>query len=237
LVDIVDPYVPAYKIGSGDITWPQYIRYIAGKGKPTIIACGAATMDDTVRAVEACLSVNRDTILLQCNTNYTGNLENFRHVQLNVLKSLQERFPTMILGLSDHTPGHAAVLGAVALGGRVIEKHFTDDNNRDGPDHKFALNPATWRDMVDRTRELELALGSGVKRIEENELDTVIVQRRSIRAARDLPAGTLLAEGDLVALRPCPRDGIPPYEMNALIGRKLALAVRSGDHLRWEQIA
>jgi len=234
LVEKVDPFVPAYKIGSGDITWPDYITYVAAKGKPVILATGAATMDDVVRAVDACLAVNRDTILLQCNTNYTGSLDNFRHVQLNVLKSFAAMYPGMILGLSDHTPGHAAVLGAVALGGRVIEKHFTDDNGRDGPDHKFALNPMTWRDMVERTRELELALGNGIKRIEDNERDTVVIQRRGLRAARDLKPGEALAAVDAVALRPCPPDGLEPWRLGAYVGRKLRRAVASGVHLRPE---
>ncbi len=236
LVDQVDPYVPAYKIGSGDITWPEQIGYIASKGKPTILATGAATMDDVVRGVDACLAVNPDLILLQCNTNYTGDLENFKYVQLNVLKSFQAMYPGMIIGLSDHTPGHAAVLGAVALGGRVIEKHFTDDNNRIGPDHKFALDPKAWRDMVDRTRELEFALGTGIKKIEDNEQDTVVIQRRGLRAAGDLAAGHVVTKADLVALRPCPEDGFAPYMADQLIGRTLRGAVKSGDHFRWEDI-
>ena len=126
------------------------------------------------------------------------------------------------------------MLGAVALGGRVIEKHFTDDNDREGPDHKFALNPKTWRDMVDRTRELELALGTGVKKIEDNEADTVVSQHRGLRAAHDLEPGRPLAEKDIVALRPCPRDGIPPYMLDDLVGRKLRHPLKSGGHLRWE---
>ena len=88
---------------------------------------------------------------MQCNTNYTASLENFDHIHLNVLKDYARRWPDLILGLSDHTPGHATVLGAVALGARVIEKHFTDDNTREGPDHKFAMNPRTWEEMVVNT--------------------------------------------------------------------------------------
>src|SRR5262249_1968627 len=110
IVEEVDRYVPAYKIGSGDVTWPQYIQYVAKKSKPMILACGAATMDDTHRAVMASLAVNPNTALLQCNTNYTGDITNFKYVQLNVLRSFQSMYPGMILGLSDHTPGHAAVL-------------------------------------------------------------------------------------------------------------------------------
>ena len=101
LVEAVDPYVPAYKIGSGDITWPQSIAHVAGKGKPVILAAGASTMDDVVRGVDASLAVNPYTVLLQCNTNYTGDWDNFRHVQLNVLKSFAAMYPGMIRALSD----------------------------------------------------------------------------------------------------------------------------------------
>ena len=98
-------------------------------------------------------------------------------------------FPDVILGLSDHTPGHATVLGAVALGARAVEKHFTDDNDRVGPDHKFAMNPADWAEMVENTRQLERALGSADKFVADNEQETVVLQRRCLRAACDLPAG------------------------------------------------
>jgi N-acetylneuraminate synthase len=236
LVDDVDPFVPAYKVGSGDITWPQQIAHMASKNKPVILAAGASTMDDVVRAVETSLALNPDTILLQCNTNYTGDRDNFRYVQLNVLRAFAAMYPDMILGLSDHTPGHAAVLGAVALGGRVIEKHFTDDNSRVGPDHAFALDPKAWRDMVDRTRELEMALGAGVKQVEPNETHTVVIQRRSIRATRDIAPSTPITEADLIALRPCPLDGIAPYDADKVVGRTARTLIRKGEHLRWQDL-
>ena len=122
---------------------------IAQKGKPVLLATGAATMEDVERAVATVLAYNRKLVLLQCNTNYTGSLENFRFINLRVLETYTIRYPHMVLGLSDHTPGHSAVLGAIALGARVIEKHFTDDNRRIGPDHSFAMNPRTWREMID----------------------------------------------------------------------------------------
>ena len=106
---------------------------------------------------------------MQCNTNYTASKDNFRYIHLKVLEKYKKLFPKIILGLSDHTPGHATVLGAVSLGGRLIEKHFTDNNDRNGPDHPFSMNPKTWREMIDRTRELELSLGSDTKKIEKNE--------------------------------------------------------------------
>ena len=196
LVDAVDPYVPAYKIGSGDITWLEIITHIAEKGKPYILATGASTMDEVDRAVQMGLSINPQLALLQCNTNYTGSIENFRFIQLNVLKSFSAMYPGLTLGLSDHTPGHSCVLGAVALGARIIEKHFTDDVSRSGPDHKFSLDPTSWTEMVTRTRELEYALGNGIKRVEFNELETVVVQRRSLRVTTDLKNGHTLSRND-----------------------------------------
>lgn len=232
IVDAIDPYVPAYKIGSGDITWLEIIKHIAGKGKPYIMATGASTMDEVQIAVQAALGVNQQLALLQCNTNYTGSIENMRYVQLNVLRSYRAMYPDMVLGLSDHTPGHATVLGAVTLGARIVEKHLTDDTMRVGPDHAFSMDPRTWRDMVDRTRELEAALGTGIKRVEDNERETVVLQRRSIRVAHDLPAGHVLCAGDITVLRPCPTDALPPNRTNEILGRTLRRAKGGGECFR-----
>ncbi len=232
-VDRVDPYVAMYKIGSGDITWTEMVRYIAAKGKVTMLATGASDIGDVQRAVRAVLSVNRQLVLMQCNTNYTGSLENFRHIHLNVLRAYAVMFPEAVLGLSDHTPGHATVLGAVALGARVIEKHFTDDTSRQGPDHAFSMDPAAWKEMVARTRELEYALGSADKAVAANEADTVVIQRRCLRAARDLSAGQVLAREHLDVLRPAPADAIFPQELDKALGRRLRQDVPAGGHLRW----
>lgn len=237
LVDAVDQYVPAYKIGSGDITWLEIIEYIAGKNKPYILATGASAFDDVVRAVHAGVAINPQLALLQCNTNYTASLENFHYVQLRVLTSYRAIFPDLVLGLSDHTPGHATVLGAVALGARIVEKHFTDDTARVGPDHAFSMDPRSWRDMVDRTRELQAALGTGLKRVEDNERETVVLQRRAVRARRDLAAGAVIRREDLEVLRPCPADAVPPYDLPRLVGTRLRNPVRGGEHLRWTDIA
>lgn len=236
LVDEVDSYVPAYKIGSGDITWIEIIEHIAQKNKPFILATGASTMTDVQRAVDAALQFNPQLALLQCNTNYTSSLENFKFIQLNVLKSYRAMYPDMVLGLSDHTPGHATVLGAVTLGARIIEKHFTDDINRIGPDHAFSMDPRSWREMVNRTRELENSLGTGSKKVEFNETETVILQRRSIRIKANLPEGTILTNENLIVLRPCPADALPPYEISKVIGKRLRHSMISGEHLRWNDI-
>jgi N-acetylneuraminate synthase len=227
---------PAIKIGSGDITWPAFITACAAKGLPMLLATGAATMAEVERAVEASLSVNPNLCLMQCNTNYSGSLENFRSVNLRVLGSFAAHWPGLPLGLSDHTPGHSAVLGAVALGARVIEKHFTDDNGREGPDHAFALNPQTWANMVGAVRELEAALGDGVKRVEANEAQTVVVQRRAVRASRDLAAGAPIGAGDLEVLRPCPIGAVEPHELDGLIGRALRAPKAAGEVFVWADL-
>ncbi|MEW6566785.1 MAG: N-acetylneuraminate synthase family protein [Chloroflexota bacterium] len=232
-VDMLDPHVPAHKIGSGDITWLEIIRHIAGKGKPVILATGASDIGDVQRAVRTILEVNPQLILMQCNTNYTASPENFDHIHLNVLKSYAALFPEVVLGLSDHTSGHATVLGAVALGARAIEKHFTDDNRRVGPDHPFSMTPGTWFDMVERTRELERALGSPEKRVAENERETVVVQRRCLRAARDIAAGEVLTRGMIDVLRPAPHGSILPNEIEAAVGTRAAVDIPAGRELRW----
>ena len=233
IVEHVDTYVPAYKIGSGDITWTEMVQHVAKKQKPYIIASGASTLDDVLRAVHSGLEINPMLCLMQCNTNYTASLENFKYIQLNVLKTYRQIFPDLVLGLSDHTPGLATTLGAVALGARMIEKHFTDDINRNGPDHKFSMNPLAWREMVERTRELENALGCGIKQVENNEKETVVIQRRAICAATNLAAGTILTRDHLTVLRPCPENGLPPYYIEKILNKKIVLDIKEGDYLQW----
>jgi sialic acid synthase SpsE len=232
VVDFMDAYVPAYKIGSGDITWLEMIERVAQKQKPYIIATGASTLDEVHRAVRTALAVNPKLGLMQCNTNYTASLENFKYIHLNVLKTYRDMYPDMVLGLSDHTPGHATVLGAVTLGARMIEKHFTDDTKRVGPDHAFSMDPISWREMVDRSRELEAALGTGIKEVEANEADTVVLQRRSLRAHAALRKGHVILRSDLIPLRPCPRDAIQPFEFTNIVGLSLRRDIEAGDYLK-----
>jgi len=235
-IDMLDPYVPAYKIGSGDITWPEAMERMARKGKPVLLASGASDIGEVQRAVRQILSINPQLVLMQCNTNYTASAENFDHIHLNVLKTYATLFPETILGLSDHTHGHATVLGAVALGARVIEKHFTDDNNRVGPDHKFAMNPQTWADMVENTRQLERALGSPDKFVAGNEQDTVLLQRRCLRAARDIRAGETFTRGMIDVLRPATQGAILPYQIEEVIGTRALQDIPAGKELRWTDL-
>jgi sialic acid synthase SpsE len=236
LVDKVDTFLCAYKIGSGDITWLDMVDYIASKKKPVMLATGASNMSDVNLAMKAISKYTHDIILMQCNTNYTASLDNFQYINLNVLKDYKKQYPDIILGLSDHTPGHATVLGAVALGARVIEKHFTDDVNREGPDHKFSMDFDSWKDMVDRARELEVSLGSEVKKIEDNETETVVLQRRAIRAKFNLSKGEVIVQDAIEVLRPCPEDAIPPYDIDKVLNKTLTEDIEAGDYITWKNI-
>lgn len=230
-IDHIDPYVDAYKIGSGDIDWLEELSYVASKGKPVLLATGASTLDEVYAAVKLLEAQGVDVVLMQCNTNYSGKPENLQFINLRVLTLYREIFSGVSLGLSDHTEGHATVLGAVALGARVIEKHFTDSNDRSGPDHPFSMTPLSWREMVDRTRELELALGDGFKRVEENENESRVVQRRCLWATKDLPMGTIVGRVDVVPLRPAVAGGLSPALLDWVIGRKVARDVQEGEVL------
>jgi N-acetylneuraminate synthase len=235
-IDRLDMYMAAYKVGSGEIDWLEALDRMASKGKPVILATGAATIGEVQNAVHAILAKNPQLVLMQCNTNYTASLENLKYVNLRVLETYKTMFPNVILGLSDHTPGHATVLGSVALGARAIEKHFTDDNHREGPDHAFAMNPVTWKEMVENTRRLESALGSGDKKIEDNEKDTSVIQRRCIRAAKDIPTGALITRDMLDVLRPATPGAIKPDQINAVIGTHAVNSIPAGKEIRWTDL-
>ena len=229
-VDYVDSYLNYYKIGSGDITWLAILEHIAGKGKPIVLATGASSMEDVERAVRVFSNV--PLVLLQCNTNYTAAHENFKSLNLSVLSSYKDKFPQAVLGLSDHTFGHTSVLGAIALGGRVIEKHFTDDRTRVGPDHKFSIVPREWKEMVKASNDLFNAMGDGIKKVEDNESETCIIQRRSLYYTRNISCGSVVAKEDIFPLRPVCTDGLLPYHVDDVVGRVLGVNVEKGQAVR-----
>lgn len=229
-VDFVDQFVPAFKIGSGDLNWDEELNAVAAKGKPVILATGASTMSEVDHAFGVIRAHGVPVCLMQCNTNYTGRDENFRYLNLRVLDSFRQSFPEAYLGFSDHTPGHSAVLGAIALGAKIIEKHLTDDNSRVGPDHSFSMNPTTWREMITRSRELESALGYSQKSVADNELETRVIQRRGLRYREDFPKGHVISPGDIVALRPAPEESMEPNQIESVLGRPLT------DHVTRHQL-
>lgn len=221
----------AYKIGSGDITYHQLIATVAHQGKPTFLATGASTMREVINAVDVYLAHNPNLCLMQCNTNYTGDPDNFKYVNLWVLNTYASIWSGMPLGLSDHTPGHVTALGAVALGACVIEKHFTDDTTRKGPDHAFALDEAEWTEMVLAVRQLEMAMGDGFKLIEANEVESHVVQRRALRLKYGDRKGAIIKADEIEALRPCPEGAYTPTDMNEVVGRVLKCDKGQGREL------
>lgn len=235
-IEHVNPYIPAFKVGSGEIDWIEALEHMASKGKPMIIATGASLIGEVQKAVHAILKINPQLCVMQCNTNYTASPENYDHIHLNVLKTYASMFPNVVLGLSDHTHGNATVLGAVTLGARMIERHFTDSNDREGPDHKFAMNPEAWAHMVEETRLLERALGSADKFIVPNEQDTQVVQRRCLRAARDIKAGEVFTREMIDVLRPATPGAIKPDQIENVIDTKALFDMPAGKELRWTDL-
>jgi sialic acid synthase SpsE len=233
-LELILPFSNAIKIGSGDITWHSFLSKVSKTKLPVILSTGASTIEEVELAYEIIASENNQLILMQCNTNYTGDIANFDHINLKVLSSYKKKFPNVILGLSDHTPGHTTVLGAIALGARVIEKHFTDDTNRIGPDHSFSMDPNTWREMVDRSIELWKSMGDGVKKVELNETESRMVQRRGVYLRRDYYKGERILLEDLEFLRPISINGIPPFKVEDVIGKRMRIDKQIYTQLEWD---
>lgn len=232
-VDLVDDIgISFYKIGSGDITWLEMLEYIARKGKPVMLATGASTLaevDEAVSTIEK--TGNTDLVLMQCITNYPSA---FKSANIRVLDTYREAFGA-ITGYSDHTPDDVVPLGAVALGAKVIEKHFTFDRKLKGPDHPHSMEPEEFARMIERTRNLEKAMGTGKKEVVAEESETVIVQRRGLTAAKPIAKGASIRKTDIIELRPA--LGIPPKYKTIIVGKIAKRALKSGEPIRWDDIA
>ncbi len=235
-IDMLDQYVQIYKAGSGEIDWIEALERMAAKGKPFFVATGASDIGEVQRAVHAILKINPQLVLMQCNTNYTASPANYDHLHVNVLKTYATMFPGVILGLSDHNHALAPVLAAVTLGACVIERHFTDDNARQGPDHKFAMNPQKWAEMVAETRLLERSLGSSDKFVAGNEVETAIIQRRCLRAARDISSGEVFTRPMIDVLRPATPGAIKPDQIDLVVGKRALVDLPFGKHLCWTDL-
>jgi sialic acid synthase SpsE len=235
-IDMLDPYVLMYKAGSGEIDWIEALQRMASKDKPFFVATGASDIGEVQRAVHAILKINPQLVLMQCNTNYTASPENYDYLHINVLKTYATMFPDVILGLSDHTHALAPVLAAVTLGAAVIERHFTDRNDRQGPDHKFAMDPQKWAAMVEETRVLERSLGSTDKFVAGNEVDTAVIQRRCLRASRDIKNGEVFTREMIDVLRPATPGAIKPDEIGSVVGKRSFVDMPRGKELRWTDL-
>jgi len=231
-VDIMDDAgVSFYKIGSGDINWLEMVEYIANKGKPIVLATGAATLTEVDEAVSVIEQTgNKDLALLQCITNYPSKVES---ANIKVMDTYKTAFE-VIIGYSDHTPDDTVVLGAVALGAKVIEKHFTDSQSNAGMDHPHSMEPETFSKMVDRIRDMEKALGSSRKEVVEEESETVFAQRRSLYAARAIKKGEVIGENGMIELRPA--LGIYPKYKKKISHLRASKNIEEGEVITWESL-
>lgn len=216
-VDFLEPLVDRYKVASGDCSNLPLLHHIAQKQKPVILSTGMCTLNEVRSAVEVLEGC--PITLLHCTTSYPCPPE---AVNLRAMTTLAREFGLPI-GYSDHTEGIAVSIAATALGATVIEKHLTLDRNLPGPDHKASLEPTELKRMIQEIRRTEVALGNGVKSPQPSELEIQKQARRSLVFARNLKAGYILQEQDIATKRP--GTGIPPSEIEKVIGKKLRTAV------------
>jgi N-acetylneuraminate synthase/N,N'-diacetyllegionaminate synthase len=219
--------VPAFKVGSGDLTNLVLLRAVAAHGRPLLLSTGMATMDEVAAAV-ADLRAHGDPplVLLQCTSAYPADAE---EANLAAMATLREAFGVPV-GYSDHTMGINVAIAAAALGAAVIEKHLTLDRSMSGPDHAASLEPDAFAEMVRGVREAAAALGDGIKAPRPGEADAAAVARRSLVVTRHVPAGEVLGEADLDAMRPA--GGISPLRLDEVAGRRAARDLEARTLLR-----
>jgi len=215
-VDFLDELgVPAFKVASGEINNLPLLSHIASKEKPIILSTGMSTLEEVEEALEVIHKIhNSNTVLLHCTSEYPARVED---VNLRAMKAMHQAFHLPV-GLSDHTMGIEISLAAVAMGASVIEKHFTLDKDLPGPDHKASLEPQELKALVKAIRNIEKAMGDGIKTPTRSEMNTKLIARKSIVAAVDIKKGELLNAESLTVKRP--GNGINPMRWNELIGRK-----------------
>lgn len=212
-VDLLEKIdIPLYKVSSGDLTNIPLLKYIAKLNKPMIISTGMANLGEVEEAVKEV--GNSEMTLLHCTSNYPTDYED---VNLNAMITLKNAFKLPV-GYSDHTIGIEVPIAAVAMGAKVIEKHFTLDKNMEGPDHKASLNPEEFKQMVNSIRNIEKSLGNGIKRCNKSEEDTRRVARKSIIASKKIKFGETISYENIVFKRP--GNGISPLFANIVIGKK-----------------
>jgi sialic acid synthase len=217
--------LPAFKIASGDLRNTPLLKYAASFGKPMLVSTGGATIEDVDRAVDAVAPINPQLCLLQCTAAYPAAVE---ELNLSVITTFRERYPDLVIGLSDHQDGIAMALVAYMLGARVMEKHFTLSHTLKGTDHAFSLMPEGMRKLVRDLRRTPAALGDGVKRPLQSEESALRKMGKVLVAARDLDAGSVLGADDIAARSPAD-GGLPPYELDRILGRALRRSLREDE--------
>jgi sialic acid synthase len=224
--------VDAFKFASGDLLNVPFLRYVARLGKPMFLSTGGGTLEDIDRAVEAILPLNGRLCVLHCTASYPADVED---LNLSVITVLRERYPELVIGLSDHHNGIAMAPVAFMLGARAFEKHFTLNHAWKGTDHAYSLMPDGMRRFVRDLHRVPVALGDGVKRRLPSEERPLQKMGKKVVAARELPVGHVLADGDLVAKSPAD-GGLPPYEIDRLLGKRLLRPLAAEQDVALEDV-
>lgn len=231
-VDLLEKLeIPMYKISSGDLTNIPFLKYIAKLNKPMIVSTGMGNLGEVEMAVEAIKNTENNKItLLHCTSNYPTNYDD---VNLNAMITMKNAFKLPV-GYSDHTLGIEIPIAAAAMGAAIIEKHFTLDKNMEGPDHKASLNPNEFKQMVSSIRNIEKALGDGIKKCNKNEEDTKRAARKSIVAGRNIVQGEVLSYENISFKRP--GTGISPIFLDEVIGKKAACDFNADEFIQFDKI-
>jgi len=230
--DFLEPLVPYFKIGSGEITNLPFLRHIASKRKPIILSTGMSYLGEVETAVNTIKAMNSEIelYLLHCTTNYPCPIN---EVNLKAMHTLREAFKLPI-GYSDHTQGIEVPIAAVAMGAQIIEKHFTLDNTMEGPDHKASLEPEELKEMALKIRNIELALGDGIKKPNESEIKIKQVARKVLVINRNLEKDDEIKRAYIEIKRA--GKGISPYDLEKVIGRRLVKKIDEDEPLTWDHL-
>lgn len=225
--------VAAFKIASFELVDLPLLRYAAKTGRPMILSTGMANLGEIEEAVDACRSAGCDEIaLLQCASLYPSPPA---IMNLRTIPAMQAALGVPV-GLSDHTLGIHVAMAGVALGATIVEKHFTLDRSMSGPDHPFAVEPGELRDLVAHIRDVEDAMGDGVKRgpSDEEAREMYVKARRSVVAACSIPVGTVITDDMLTVKRP--GWGVKPRDLDRLVGRVARVDIDEDDVVTWEMV-
>jgi N-acetylneuraminate synthase/sialic acid synthase len=224
--------VPAYKIASGDLKSTPLLKHVARFGKPVIVSTGGARLEDVQRAYDTIMPINSQLAILQCTAGYPAAAE---ELDLAVVATYRQQFPGAVIGFSSHDNGIVMPVAAYMLGARIVEKHFTLNRAMKGTDHAFSLEPVGLRKMVRDLERTAKAKGDGVKKIYDSERAPITKMGKSLVVARDLPDGHTLRAEDIVMKSP--GGGIPPYELDRIIGRVTLKPLHADDFLSFEVLS
>ena len=228
---LADLDMPAYKVASGDLRNIPLLKYIAEFDKPMIVSTGGGMLEDVQRAYDAIMPINTQLCMMQCTAAYPAKHE---ELNLRVIETFKDQFPDIVIGLSDHENGIAMALVAYVLGARVVEQHFTLNHTWKGTDHAFSLEPIGMRKLVRDLRRASDALGDGIKCVYPSEVSPITKMSKKLVAAHGLGSGHMLTLED-IAIK-SPGDGLPPYEVDNLIGKELRRSLVVDEDISFDDL-